>query len=209
MDYLIYFMMTLLGFVSLLLMAIILLQRGRGGGLAGAFGGAGGQSALGVKAGDLFTRITIGMAAVWFALAAICVLLMSRPLYKDGSRVERKPSDSAITNPLNKPADPEEPQSTTPVKTPAESTVPAGNTPAADNKSTEENSTVEKSTATPPAASKPEASAKETPAGDQTPAVKTDEVKPADASQDAAPAATTPAVPASGTETPKAEEPKP
>ncbi|QDV30934.1 preprotein translocase subunit SecG [Planctopirus ephydatiae] len=204
MDYLIYFMMTLLGFVSLLLMAIILLQRGRGGGLAGAFGGAGGQSALGVKAGDLFTRITIGMAAVWFALAAICVLLMSRPLYKDGSRVERKPSDSAITNPLVKPADPEEPQSTPPVKTPAEGTVPAGNTPAADIKPTEEKSTV-----TPPTASKPEAPAKETSAGDQTPAVKTDEVKPAETTKDVTPAASTPAEPATGTETPKAEEPKP
>ncbi len=202
MDYLIYFMMTLLGFVSLLLMAIILLQRGRGGGLAGAFGGAGGQSALGVKAGDLFTRITIGMAAVWFALAAICVLLMSRPLYKDGSRVERKPSDSAITNPLNKPADPEEPQSTTPVKTPAEGTTPAGNAPAADVKPTEEKSTV-----TPPA-STPEVPVKETSTGDQTSAAKTDETKPVEASKEAAPAVTTPAEPATGTETPKAEEPK-
>ncbi len=202
MDYLIYFMMTLLGFVSLLLMAIILLQRGRGGGLAGAFGGAGGQSALGVKAGDLFTRITIGMAAVWFALAAICVLLMSRPLYKDGSRVERKPSDSAITNPLNKPADPEEPQSTTPVKTPAEGTTPAGNAPAADVKPTEEKSTV-----TPPA-STPEVPVKETSTGDQTSAAKTDETKPDEASKEAAPAVTTPAEPATGTETPKAEEPK-
>ena len=35
---------------GLLLIFIILLQRGRGGGLAGAFGGAGGQSALGTKA---------------------------------------------------------------------------------------------------------------------------------------------------------------
>ncbi|ADG67878.1 preprotein translocase, SecG subunit [Planctopirus limnophila DSM 3776] len=203
MDYLIYFMMTLLGFVSLLLMAIILLQRGRGGGLAGAFGGAGGQSALGVKAGDLFTRITIGMAAVWFALAAICVLLMSRPLYKDGSRVERKPSDSAITNPLVKPADPEEPQSTTPVRTPAEGTTPAGNAPAADVKPTEEKSTV-----TPPA-STPEVPVKETSTGDQTSAAKTDETKPVEASKEAAPAVTTPAEPATGTETPKAEEPKP
>lgn len=203
MDYLIYFMMTLLGFVSLLLMAIILLQRGRGGGLAGAFGGAGGQSALGVKAGDLFTRITIGMAAVWFALAAICVLLMSRPLYKDGSRVERKPSDSTITNPLVKPADPEEPQSTTPVKTPAEGTTPAGNAPAADVKPTEEKSTV-----TPPA-STPEVPVKETSTGDQTSAAKTDETKPVEASKEAAPAVTTPAEPATGTETPKAEEPKP
>ena len=60
----------LLAVVGVLLMFVILLQRGRGGGLAGAFGGLGGQSAFGTKAGDVFTRITIGMAVVWVALAA-------------------------------------------------------------------------------------------------------------------------------------------
>src|SRR5690606_8099880 len=47
------------------LMIVILLQRGRGGGLAGAFGGLGGQSAFGTKAGDVFTKITIGLAVAW------------------------------------------------------------------------------------------------------------------------------------------------
>ncbi|MDP6059564.1 MAG: preprotein translocase subunit SecG, partial [Pirellulaceae bacterium] len=44
---------------ALFLILLVLIQRGRGGGLAGAFGGAGGQSAFGTKAGDMFTRITI------------------------------------------------------------------------------------------------------------------------------------------------------
>jgi preprotein translocase subunit SecG len=57
--------------VGLLLIFAILLQRGRGGGLAGAFGGAGGQSAFGTKAGDVFTRITIGIAIAWVALAVL------------------------------------------------------------------------------------------------------------------------------------------
>ncbi|MBW3541357.1 MAG: preprotein translocase subunit SecG [Planctomycetes bacterium] len=61
--------MFLLMFVGLLLMGIILLQRGRGGGLAGAFGGLGGQSAFGTKAGDVFTKITIIMAVIWVLLA--------------------------------------------------------------------------------------------------------------------------------------------
>ena len=60
----------LFALASVFLIFIILLQRGRGGGLAGAFGGAGGQSAFGTKAGDVFTRITIGVAVVWVALAA-------------------------------------------------------------------------------------------------------------------------------------------
>jgi preprotein translocase subunit SecG len=63
--------MGLLMFVGLLLMVIILLQRGRGGGLAGAFGGAGGQSAFGTRAGDVFTKITAGMAILWVFLAGV------------------------------------------------------------------------------------------------------------------------------------------
>ena len=53
---------------SLFLIVLILLQRGRGGGLAGALGGMGGQSAFGSKAGDVFTRITSGVAIVWIVL---------------------------------------------------------------------------------------------------------------------------------------------
>jgi len=67
-----YLTSILLAVCGCLLMFIILLQRGRGGGLAGAFGGLGGQSAFGTKAGDMFTRITIVMAIVWVVLAAAC-----------------------------------------------------------------------------------------------------------------------------------------
>lgn len=58
-------------FISVMLIGIILLQRGRGGGLVGALSGLGGQSAFGTKAGDTFTRITIGIAAAWVLLAGI------------------------------------------------------------------------------------------------------------------------------------------
>ncbi|HET6323777.1 MAG TPA: preprotein translocase subunit SecG [Planctomycetaceae bacterium] len=64
-------------FVGLLLIFVILLQRGRGGGLAGAFGGAGGQSAFGTKAGDVFTRITIGIAIVWVMMAVLTSYAMT------------------------------------------------------------------------------------------------------------------------------------
>jgi preprotein translocase subunit SecG len=67
---------VLLTMVSVLLMFIILLQRGRGGGLAGALGGMGGQSAFGTKAGDVFTKITIGMALAWVLLAGITGMVM-------------------------------------------------------------------------------------------------------------------------------------
>lgn len=61
----------LLALTGLFLILLILVQRGRGGGLSGAFGGAGGQSAFGTKAGDTFTRITIGVASLWIVL---CIL---------------------------------------------------------------------------------------------------------------------------------------
>ena len=70
------FMCTLWVIVSLFMILIILLQRGRGGGLAGALGGMGGSSAFGTKAGDVFTRITIGIFAVWLLLAMILVWTM-------------------------------------------------------------------------------------------------------------------------------------
>jgi preprotein translocase subunit SecG len=52
-----------------LLMLVILLQRGRGGGLSGAFGGVGGHSAFGSKTGDVFTWVTVGFVAVYLLLA--------------------------------------------------------------------------------------------------------------------------------------------
>jgi preprotein translocase subunit SecG len=66
----------LLVVTSLFLILLVLIQRGRGGGLAGAFGGLGGQSAFGAKAGDLFTRVTIGVAAFWIILCIVSFKVM-------------------------------------------------------------------------------------------------------------------------------------
>ncbi|HEX5447287.1 MAG TPA: preprotein translocase subunit SecG [Pirellulales bacterium] len=60
--------MVLMAVIAFLLVVLILLQRGRGGGLTGALGGMGGQSAFGSKAGDVFTRITSGLAIIWIVL---------------------------------------------------------------------------------------------------------------------------------------------
>ncbi len=68
MDYLFMFLMMVCAFM---LIVLVLVQRGKGGGLAGAFGGMGGQSAFGTKAGDAFTRVTIFLAMFWII---ICIL---------------------------------------------------------------------------------------------------------------------------------------
>ena len=56
---------TLFALVCVLMILVILLQRGRGSGLAGAFGGAGGSSHLGAKTGDVLTLVTLGLAIVY------------------------------------------------------------------------------------------------------------------------------------------------
>src|SRR5882757_1263140 len=66
-----YFLLSLLMLCGMFLMGVILIQRGRGGGLAGAFGGLGGQSAFGTKADDVFTVITVVTAVIWVILACV------------------------------------------------------------------------------------------------------------------------------------------
>lgn len=74
-SYLINILNALIILISFVLICIILIQRGRGGGLAGAFGGVGGSSAFGTKAGDVFTRVTVGVAIAWILLAMLLVRL--------------------------------------------------------------------------------------------------------------------------------------
>jgi len=64
--------------LGVFLIGLVLIQRGKGGGLAGAFGGAGGSSPFGAKAGDTFTRVTIYVATVWILLIMVQVRVMNR-----------------------------------------------------------------------------------------------------------------------------------
>ena len=57
--------------VSIVLILVILLQKGRGGGLTAAFGGGMGGGLLGSKTGDFLTWVTIVLVAVFLTLAVI------------------------------------------------------------------------------------------------------------------------------------------
>lgn len=72
-----YILGPLLAFLSVFLMLLILIQRGRGGGLIGALGGPGGQSAFGTKAGDIFTRITVATFCIWLLLCLLTIALLN------------------------------------------------------------------------------------------------------------------------------------
>jgi preprotein translocase subunit SecG len=54
--------------IGLFLILLVLIQRGKGGGLIGALGGTGGSSPFGSRAGDKFTRVTIYVALLWLFL---------------------------------------------------------------------------------------------------------------------------------------------
>lgn len=88
------FLLTLMGLTATFLIILVLIQRGRGGGLAGALGGAGGQSAFGSKAGDMFTRITIVAAGVWILL---CILTTWWVSEHSGSQLQAGEADSSVT----------------------------------------------------------------------------------------------------------------
>lgn len=127
---------TLIVLLSLFLICLVLIQRGRGGGLAGAFGGTGGSSAFGTKAGDTFTKITIGSAAVWMLMTMLLVVLTTRQssssLFDDAptslTRDLTNESSSSTTTPTTAPAP--APDAAAPIDgAPAPAAAPAGNFP--------------------------------------------------------------------------------
>ena len=94
--------------LSVFMILLILVQRGRGGGLVGAFGGMGGQSAFGARAGDVFTKITVITVIIWIAMC-IGLLLGIKYVEDDpdtgfgGGRVSETTSDGTgapMTTPI-------------------------------------------------------------------------------------------------------------
>jgi preprotein translocase subunit SecG len=68
--------------VGLFMILLVLIQRGKGGGLIGALGGTGGSSPFGSRAGDQFTRLTIYVACIWLFLTMFQVLAIQSTYLK-------------------------------------------------------------------------------------------------------------------------------
>jgi preprotein translocase subunit SecG len=122
--------------VCVFMICLILIQRGKGGGLAGAFGGVGGSSAFGTKSGDVFTKVTMVVAIIWVVLSMLLVVLYNQKpesAFNDGTTtpVTTVPKKKAPTDKSKLPAAPND--SSSPAKdkadTPADAKTPA---PAAD-----------------------------------------------------------------------------
>jgi preprotein translocase subunit SecG len=67
------FLNVVLIVLGLFLILLVLIQRGKGGGLVGALSGVGGSSPFGSRAGDTFTRVTIYVACIWLLLTMVQV----------------------------------------------------------------------------------------------------------------------------------------
>ena len=78
MTVLLYTVITLLVVVSLFLIMLVLIQKGRGGGLASAFGGVGGHTAFGSKTGDVLTWATAILFGVFLILSVVAGLTFEK-----------------------------------------------------------------------------------------------------------------------------------
>ena len=86
--------------VSVLLMVVILLQSGRGGGLAGSMGGGVSTAMFGGQGADkLMTRLTTGLAAAFMVLA-ILISIAGNPQSAAEDSVVRQRAAQRETAPL-------------------------------------------------------------------------------------------------------------
>lgn len=80
---------------AVVLVLAVLIQKGRGGGLSGAFGGAMASGILGSKTGDFLTWVTIALAGMLLTFAVVLAKFY-RPTLSDygGGSTIRQPQPS-------------------------------------------------------------------------------------------------------------------
>lgn len=71
-------------FLGLLVILVVLIQRGKGGGLAGAFGGVGGSNPFGSRGADAFVKFTIYLAIAWF----LVIMIQGKVIQRDARQAK-------------------------------------------------------------------------------------------------------------------------
>ncbi len=104
--------------VSIILIVVILLQSGRGGGLAGSLGGGISTAMFGGQGADkLMIRITTGLATAFLVLA-ILISIAGRPRVSTGDSIVRQRAAQRETAPLQPVTEMELPELTSPTEQP-------------------------------------------------------------------------------------------
>lgn len=110
----------------LVLIIVVLLQSGKAADLAGAFGGAGSQTAFGPRgAANVLSRVTTWCAIMFMLCAMAMVLRSDRAITQGGSvlqNVAKPGAKPAAVPPQAKPTTVPAPQSSAPAPAPAPST---------------------------------------------------------------------------------------
>ena len=88
------FLIAIHTIVSLLLIAVVLMQASQGGGLSGTFGGNAASSVLGGQnAGNVLSRITTWLATLFLVLAVI-ISVLSGPIDESTTSIVKRAADS-------------------------------------------------------------------------------------------------------------------
>ena len=95
---------------AIALILIILIQKGKGGGLSGALGGGMASNILGTKTGDFLTWFTIGLAGLFLVLLVVLARLYKPTFHDFGPK----------TAPASQSAPAGAPQNPVPIVPPAE-----------------------------------------------------------------------------------------
>lgn len=106
--------------LCLLFVGLILIQKGRGGGISSAFGGAGGNTAFGSKTGDVLTWATSVVFAI-FLIMCVGLNLMANDLNRSSTTTlqgapaaQSGQTDLPAVAPTTGPSTPIEPATTAP-----------------------------------------------------------------------------------------------
>ncbi len=111
----------------ILLILLVLIQKGRGGGLSASFGGGGANTLLGSKTGDFLTWATIALVAL-FLLLAVFTAKFYKPTVSDYDADPNMGQNApAVQAPADAPAAPETTTPESPVVAPVVDANSAGN----------------------------------------------------------------------------------
>jgi preprotein translocase subunit SecG len=113
-----YVLVTVYVLVCLVLSMVILLQQGRGGDIASAFGGSSSQAAFGARSGATLLTKATSIAAVLFMLFALTLSVLGQ---RGGSRsiLSGTPAPAATTTPAPAAPAPTTPAPAAPAPAPA------------------------------------------------------------------------------------------